>query len=206
MDYKIIDDTLKFIEGFNSPLDDYIDILKKYKKIKFNQEFNQDVSNIPDNIVHIDFGKHFNQNIDNLPFSVEYLHLRKNFNQPVDFLPPNLKVLILEGQFNQSINNLPEKLEVLIIGNKFSKSIDNLPDSIWLLAIGYWYDNEDHIIRSGMFLPIEFKIPITKLPKNIKFFFVHIYHPRTRELMEKFPDVKIGGKVLFHLDWMDIKF
>ncbi len=196
----------KFLDDFNSPLDNLIDKLKKFNKIIFNPEFNQDVSILPDNIEHIEFGKRFNQNIDNLPQNVKYIHLKKDFNQPIDFLPSNLKVLILEGNFNHPIENLPEKLEVLVIGNRFTHNINNLPNSLWLLAIGYWYDKEEHTLRSGMFLPVEFNMPINRLPNKLKYFFVHMYHPRKMEIMGKYPEIFVGGRVLIHLEWLNIYF
>lgn len=206
MFYKIKDNTIKFLDDFNSPLDNMYNEFKKINKIIFNPEFNQDISNLPTNIEHIEFGKRFNQNIDNLPINIKYIHLKKDFNQPIDFLPINLKVLIIDGYFNQPIDNLPEKLEVLIIGNNFTYNIDNLPDNLWLLAIGYWYDTEEHVLRSGMFLPVEFNMPIKRLPNKLKYFFVHMYHPRKNEIMIKYPEIFVGGKVIIHLDWMEIIF
>ena len=61
-----------FNNEFNSTLTpEIIDLLSKYKRVKFGNRFNQPVDNLPDSLEWIMFSVDFNQSVDKLPNSLK---------------------------------------------------------------------------------------------------------------------------------------
>jgi hypothetical protein len=55
--------------------------------IKFGHEINQQVNNLPSNLIHLTLGAKFNQPVNNLPAGLKYLYFGGSFSYPVDMLP-----------------------------------------------------------------------------------------------------------------------
>ena len=117
--------------------------------LKFGKSYNNKI-NYPDKIFYIKYGDNFNQEVNNLPSTLEFLIFHSKFgskfNQPIDNLPSSLKLLYLGIEFNNSVDFLPNNLQYLNLGEKFNKSIDNLPSSIIELTFCYnerFYVNND---------------------------------------------------------------
>lgn len=160
IEYKIKDkiisnipwNIIKIIFGgwFNLDIQPYLH--KDIQMIKFGLEFNQQVNNLPSNLIHLTLGSKFNQPIDNLPSGLKYLYLGCSFSHPVDMLPESLEILFLAGRFNYPVNNLPQGIkELRIIGSEFNFPVDSLPNSLEILQLHHAY-----------------KIPINKLPKKLQ--------------------------------------
>jgi hypothetical protein len=49
------------------------------KKIKFNDDFNQEINNLSNSITHLSFGRFFNQEVNNLPNLLTHLLFEFNF-------------------------------------------------------------------------------------------------------------------------------
>ena len=59
-EYDIQDDWVIFKYLFNEPLNnEHLDVISKYKKVKFGYFFNQSVDNLPIGVTDIDFGNYF---------------------------------------------------------------------------------------------------------------------------------------------------
>jgi len=104
--YWIVDNWLIFKPEFNDELDEYYDIINKYKKIMFsNYNKKIDLSNNI-NLTHLFLGYNFNQEID-LSNNIHLTHLTFgcNFNQEID-LSNNIHLthLTFGYYFNQEIN------------------------------------------------------------------------------------------------------
>jgi len=148
-----------FVEIYNENLpitEEDTKIFSKYKKIIFNNKFNQPIDGkIPFGITHIIFECHFEietSYIDNYPnnefvenFEIAY---PPHFNQTVDNLPRTITHLIIgpkytadsvsynPNKFNQPINNLPDSLIELYLGEHFNYPIDMLPANLKYLYVG----------------------------------------------------------------------
>lgn len=179
--YKIKDETIYFMQEFNENINNYYDIISKYKKIvfrnnyydffdtnesmdkiikymgcnllthKLDSQFNKYVDNLPNNLEEIYFGYNFDKPVDNLPENLIRIYFGNNFNNFVDKLPNKLKELHFGYHFNKLINNLPKSLVKIYFEGYFNQSIDNLPDNIIVISM-----------LSG------FNQPINKLPENLE--------------------------------------
>jgi hypothetical protein len=76
--------------------------------LTLGDSFNQEINNLPENILYLSFGNSFNQNIDNI-----WLKLSNNLTH-----------LILGDSFNQNINKLPENITHLTLGYEFTQNIN----------------------------------------------------------------------------------
>jgi hypothetical protein len=73
---------------YNVMNDIITNIPQNIKKILFNNEFNSDIQPyLHSEITNIRFGYSFNQNVDNLPYELIYLTFGRLFNKPVNNLP-----------------------------------------------------------------------------------------------------------------------
>lgn len=127
---------------YNNKFNSSIDILSQIntlKKIRFGEQFNKSVNNLPNSIEILIFGRYFNQPVNNLPCSLTHITFGYEFNQPIDNLPTGLKYIrfTIASKFKQSIDNLPNSLEYLLFGYlcEFSGSLENLPNSIKKIII-----------------------------------------------------------------------
>ena len=163
--YWIVDDLLIFKPEFNEVLDDYYDLINKYKKIIFSNyneseiaiktnnfyndkydknyisnKFNQKID--LSNNIHLTFGYNFNQEID-LSNNIHLTHLTLGycFNKEIN-IPLNVKSLTMLCCDNQYIiDNLHNNIEELII-DETNLNLDNLPNSIKKLYIHNFYNKE----------------------------------------------------------------
>jgi hypothetical protein len=128
---------------------------KNIYRLSFGNNFNQDVSNLPQLLTNLQFGNNFNQDVSNLPIGLKILAFGNNFNNNVDYLPNSLEYLKFGFYFNQDISNLPNSIRFIGFGRKFNHSIENLSLN---------YDLEQICFSSSS----EFNQNINNLPKNIK--------------------------------------
>lgn len=139
-----------------------IELLKQYKKVVFDNQFNSNIDWLPEGITDLHLGMHFNQPFNNLPSTIKRISIKKNndvgytnFNQPLDYLPPGLEELVISfnKEFNHPLNNLPPGLKkLLLIGYNYRQPINNLPDSLEEINIKQFDYENTH-----------------KLPANLKF-------------------------------------
>lgn len=133
-----------------------IELMKEYKKVKLDDEFDANINFLPNGITDLWIGSSFNHSLDNLPLTLKHLKIKKinsigyiEFNQSLDYLPYALESLYI-GFTNNCIklDNLPSSLKILYINNHYSSSaitkqninINNLPDSIeelFVMSINY---------------------------------------------------------------------
>ena len=131
LNYSIIDDYIIFKPDYNEPLDNYNDIIKKYKKIIFSNFSNLKLAIILDNNFELDkenFSRNnFNQEIELKKYkNLEYLNLSNWFNKKID-VSNNLKLEYLSfgTNFNQKIDlSKNKKLKYLRFGVNFIQEID----------------------------------------------------------------------------------
>lgn len=153
-----------------------IEMIKTYKKVAFDDDFNSSVDFLPDGVEEIILGAIFNKPIENLPQTLKKLVIKKYngigqalFNQSLEHLPSGLETLELDycnfyGHTNgsycsntilNSLNNLPPNLKNLKLQtNNRNLNINNIPDTV-----------------ENLYLK-EFNY-IIKLPKNLKIFDVY---------------------------------
>lgn len=139
-----------------------IELLKQYKKVVFDNQFNSNIDWLPEGITDLHLGMHFNQPFNNLPSTIKRISIKKNndvgytnFNQPLDYLPPGVEELVISfnKEFNHPLNNLPPGLKkLLLIGYNYRQPINNLPDSLEEINIKQFDYENTH-----------------KLPANLKF-------------------------------------
>lgn len=84
-------------------------------RIRFDDKFNQSLGNfwIAANITHIRFGNDFNMPLENMPSALTHLVFGFNFNQPLVNLPSSLTHLTLGFKFRQPITQLQESIKCL---------------------------------------------------------------------------------------------
>ena len=112
-------DTLRYINNFNLSVDD---LPSNIKTIFFGDDFNQPVDNLPNSVVQIHFGKSFNQSLNKLPKSVKNISLPDTYNQ-------NIPGFIIVKYFNVNKNihtnvdeNIDENIDEIKIN--FSNNYD----------------------------------------------------------------------------------
>jgi len=109
-------------------LNDYIDYitkvinvksvnqLRKYKSltcVKFDNDFDQKVDQLPKKLTHLTFGYHFNQKVDHLPEKLTRLTFGHHFDQTVDHLPSTLIDLTLSYTYkNPNKLSLPKNTKL----------------------------------------------------------------------------------------------
>ena len=191
--YWIVDEWLIFKPEFNDELDEYYDIINKYKKIMFSNydepliaietnnffynkkysknyihnRFNKkiDLSNNI-NLTHLNFGDCFNQEIV-IPLNLKSLTMYSDNQYIIDNLHNNIeKLKICNNKLN--LNNLPNSIKKLYIQN-YNKELNNLPNSIEYLELNGYY------------------LKIKKIPKNLKI--IKCY--KTYKYIDDFKDYEV---------------
>lgn len=156
---------------------------RNIQKVKFKEDFNKPIINLPKTITNIVFGNKFNQSIEGfLPTNLINLTFGFYFNQPITIFPKNLKRLCFGTKFNGLYKDLPKKLKHLkMFIIKPDIVVENLPDSIEWLSI-FCFCN----------------VNIESLPKNIKNLWIHHRHEENRKnldyLKKDYPNLKIKIK------------
>lgn len=139
-----------FVDEFNKPLDNYIDVINKHCTIFLGISFDNDISILPPNITTIIFhsASIFNQEIKNLPCNLKKIIFGLYFNKSLDYIPVGLEELEFKSSsiFNCDLSNLPSTIKKITLGNIFSKSINNLPFNLEYLTISTLYNEEIKIL------------------------------------------------------------
>ncbi len=154
-----------FPSYFNESLDEFTNVITKFKKIWFFKCFNQSIDILPNDIEELRLGSDFSQTVNKYPVELKNLVLYCNI--PIDNLP-NIEVLRLYGKFNSPIDNLPNSIKEIYIGGIFNQPIDNLPDSLIKLEIGTNYDEECLFDKEINNLPNSIKHLVIKTKYNHK--------------------------------------
>lgn len=105
--------------------------LSKVKRIRFCNEFNDVVVNLPSHIIKLQFGNNFNH------------------KSIVNFLPKNLKCLIFGNDFNQDLVKPLLYLEYLIFGYSFNSMIC-FGDNLKYLKFGYKYNEVPRLLPNSL--------------------------------------------------------
>ncbi len=145
-------------------------IISKYTKVIFSNDFNNSIDNLHNGLEELEITSlRFNYPLDNLPNTIKKIVLRlSDFNQGLDKLPESLidldinfwlghdcsldnlpsglkyfKIDSLRCRPNCLINNLPSNLYELNVNNGFCRSINILPPNLKKFIISYEAYNED---------------------------------------------------------------
>jgi hypothetical protein len=178
-----------FDDDFKEITFDIVEQLKKVKTVYFNQKFNQNIDDIPDNVEIICLGRYFNKPIYKLPKQIThiifddhyapwltaYADYGSKFNFPMDNIPHTLLSLKLPNSFNLPLDLLPSSLLHLSVGALFNHSLNNLPINLKSLM----FDNNDIFDFSLNNLPQtlcllsfnqshKINIALNKLPPSLK--------------------------------------
>ena len=130
-----------FNNGFDEPINEIL-FADHIESIKFGYWFNQDISDVewPKSLKKLVFTGEFNHPIDELPDTINILELSDGFNCPIKKLPPLLKKIVFGNNFNQQLDNIviPSSLETIIFGDSFDNSLNNIifPDDLIELHLG----------------------------------------------------------------------
>jgi len=143
--------------------------------IQFNKQFDTQIDNLEllcPSIRHLKFGQNFNQLVDNLPSTVMFIQFGYYFDQSVDHLPSLLETVIFDQCFNQLIDNLPQSVNRIIFSTDgdFNQPIAQLPSSLTYLKLSRHYNQLfDHITSPLRFLKFGefFNMPICHLPETL---------------------------------------
>jgi hypothetical protein len=121
-----------------------------------NEEFNEDINNLP-NLVYLEIiSDDFDSKLQNLPSLKQLIIIGNNYNQPVDIEPltylelrcntfdndictAKLQELIIDSSvYNKKLNTLPESLNKLTLESaEFNQTLDDLPPLITHLMLNY---------------------------------------------------------------------
>ena len=128
------------------PLPDNFNLLVNVNKIKFGNNFNQPLENLPHSLVDITLGDSFNMPLPdnfNLLKNIHTVNFGNNFNQPLNILPENIRTIILGDSFNQNVDfmNL-NKLTYVEFGKNFFSSF-KLPASTKYIKVNSRYEITD---------------------------------------------------------------
>jgi hypothetical protein len=145
-----------------------IELLKHYKKVIFDNNFNSRIDWLPEGITDLQLGMNFNQPLENLPSTIKRITIRKindvgytKFNQQLDYLPPGLEEIYIHfnQEFNYPLNNLPIGLKKLfLIGYNYKQPINNLPNSLEEITIKQFdYENTHKLPRNLKLINISIK-------------------------------------------------
>lgn len=117
-----------------------ITLLKQYKKVIFDDNFNSNIDWLPEGIIEVHLGKNFNQLLNNLPSTVKIIIIKQingigytKFNQKIDNLPQDLEELYLyfNKEFNHTLTNLPIKLKKFLLhGYNYKETLNSIPNSL----------------------------------------------------------------------------
>jgi hypothetical protein len=135
-------------------------LLREYKKVQFDNNFDTSVDWLPDGITDIHFGRNFNKRIENIPSTVKRIRIGTynnvniaNFNQPLDYLPSGLEELTIKfcNYFNHPLDNLPPGLNNLYLtSHAFNYPINNLPNNLEYLTISHFDYNNTFSLPSSL--------------------------------------------------------
>lgn len=176
-----------------------MNLLNTYKKVQFDNQFNSEISWLPEGITDINLGMNFNKPLENLPSTVKRIKIAKyneigysSFNQPLDNLPNGLEEFKIHFGllFNQSLDNLPPTLKKInIVSTVFDYPINNLPSNLeYIKLCKFDYNNT-------ISLPSQLKqIHILEYKSNVENLDKPEYNG-LRELKNNYPHVEFIYKV-----------
>ena len=192
------------------------------KTLTIPNDYNDELTNIPNNTENIIFDEtinysRFNQEIKEnvLPNSLHTLTFGDNFNQKIkeNVLPNSLHTLTFGAWFNQEIkeNVLPCSLHTLKFGYWFNQAIKEnvLPCSLHTLILGYHFNqavNENilpkslHTLSCGFYLTRKDIV----LPKSIKIIYLYAHCKLIDNLPLQIEEVYIDFHDIFKYDDKEI--
>lgn len=179
--YEIENNTIRFIRGFNEPLDNYLHLIQNCNSVWFGNLFNQSINNLPDNIKKITIeNKGYDKPFTKFPPQLEEFHFHTEFydlpNDEIFKFPNTLKKLswYCFGCENLEINleMLPSNLEELTIGIEFEISELNHFTNLTNLTIDIedfdeLLDNLPNTIKRLWILSSMFNKPLNNLPNGL---------------------------------------
>eukprot|EP01112_Ceratiomyxa_fruticulosa_P013889 TRINITY_DN3938_c0_g1_i17.p1 TRINITY_DN3938_c0_g1~~TRINITY_DN3938_c0_g1_i17.p1 ORF type:complete len:360 (+),score=56.99 TRINITY_DN3938_c0_g1_i17:1279-2358(+) len=165
---KLLICTSKLDGLFNNPF------LFNLREVKFDNECNFEVTELPASVTHLKFGLKFNKKITKLSPNITHLELGLYFDQPISRsgLPVNLTHLTIVGQFNQPVNDLPLNLTHLNLWGDFSQPINELPPKLTHIALGKkflcYISSLPASVQQVIFCE-HYNQPVSHLSKDIRF-------------------------------------
>jgi hypothetical protein len=219
---------------YDEEFDDWFDFIhkilpqSKLKWVKFGEDFNNSIDDLPDDIeyIYFDDATSFNQKINKFPKNLKKIKIR-GFSPVINQLPYTLKYLELhdyEHYYDEIINFPPNLISLTTYINENYENYNYLPITLKSLYIDSFYldyINDNTIYISLTNLPPNLKylyiagsktisincnnLPdsikqlilyqvftnIYKLPSNLKELELDIRNPYSKEIKERFPNVKI---------------
>ena len=162
-----IHDRSVFYWKFNYKLkNENIDEIKinNIRKIKFVDDYNFEIDNLPDGITHLFLPKNYDKSIDNLPNTITHIYLNDCYNKELNYLPSSVKFIQFNPSYDCKINNLNNNLRELKLPLYYSKKIDNLPN-LDLLDIGIEFYRRINLPKTIKRLNIgESREPLSEIP------------------------------------------
>jgi hypothetical protein len=132
-----------------------MNLLKKYKKVQFENKFNSEINWLPEGITDIYLGEKFNQPLDNVPSTTKKIVIKKHndvgyidFMQSLEYLPIGLEELYIHfsKNYNLPFNNLPKLKKIFLISYSYNQPINNFPDSLEEITIKQFdYNNTNKL-------------------------------------------------------------
>lgn len=151
------------------------------KKIRFRDDFNESIDNLPSSLEELEFSPNsiFNKSVDNLPCTLKKITFGKHFNIPINNLPQNLEYLNIQSEyFSVELKNIPPGLKYLFFNSNpkysYEKKIEGLPEG--LIEITY---------------PFEYPFEINNLPNSVKIIRISNIYKYVYELKLMYPNKKI---------------
>ena len=165
--YQISDGWMVFNDEFNEPLSSIV-FTSGIQQIKFGDNFNQDINNLPNSIIYLTFGWYFDQDVSKLPNRLAHLTFTGCFDQEMHNLPNSLTHLTFSWDFNQDVSNLPNSLTHLIFGYEFNQDVSQLPKSITCLKFSEWsYSRFNHNLNPYLYHLTEVNVKYTHKQKRL---------------------------------------
>lgn len=143
---------LTLSSSFNSPL---IDLPATITHLGFwdgdgklfseRSQFNQALTALPHNLLHLSLGAKYSHPVDNLPLNLTHLTFGDSFNHNVDSLPEGLTHLAFGNHFTTPITKLPSTLTHLFLGSSYNSPLECIPNSVVLLGLGHMFGSSIHL-------------------------------------------------------------
>lgn len=182
-EYHIHKDTIIFNSRFNSPLNEYIDVIKNYKKIFFSNYDDYELCFHTYNKYFLKYKLNYRGSEFNCPLADSLKNLTQleeivfgcDFNSSLGDSLENLyqlKILIFGRNFNQPITNLLNNLtmlEKITFGLKFNQELI-IPPNVKILSLESNNKVIDYLPNGieELYLGANFNLKLDDLPSSIK--------------------------------------
>jgi len=159
--------------------DDVMNLIRKYGRVVFCQEYNNHINWLPEGVLDIKCVGVISQPIVNIPPTTIAIEIENpTFNLPIDNLQSIESLVIKSRLFNQTPEHIPPTCKnVAIISKCFNYPLDYFPDTVETISLDIF-----DIFNT------------TKIPKNLKTLNLQnsLYSTKTLKAFQaKFPTIRI---------------